>query len=902
LAEATPSVSDWSDERLAMTRPVGRGMPARFAVSALLPRAVQLLLLRRAARNGRQRLLREERLLAHAVAGVSLRSDSAGPVHLVDGYHGSVTFWDWIALKRGGLWYEFLWPLVFETVLERLRADPRLCAVLELDGHTFEEMAEKAPAAVAQIRELLATGRLELVNGTYAQPLARTVSGEANIRHLHYGLAAVDAVLGTRVRSYLAGEPQFYPQLPQILSGFGYAGALFRTHWAAFGSDPAHDSSLLTWKGPDGSELRIVPRYEFMDYGLRGTGYQGLANGGLLGSDLESWDNRMIGLFHDEARRRGITRPLLSRLADPNPAEAPLPAASALAARPDIRFVTPKDYFEAEKDGAHRVTYRAADMPAAIPWGLGGGRLQRDIADGEGALLLAERLDALAYAMGRRSEEAKLDDAWKEILHSQHHDFFLCGPWLSRKHKRPMAEVAQDMAVSARRSAEQVAQEAAAYLASQVDSSTVQGRALILFNPSSWSREDYFEVAVAGKTPAVYREDAEVPSQVVQRIGKKSILGFVAKLPPLGYTLYDIREGQVPSLPPTEPPSERPGGGLRFFSNPFFSLYLNPNGSIQLQTGEKTVLEGGHVGFWKKGKYYDSRQSKARIELFQQGPVFERYRLTGRLAKVDFCQWITLYRTLPRIDFRVEFDFGEGSTFGPQLSDSTVEAPYYLQDERKLCFNLASPLDRLFGDSPFCIEEIGEGRTIALSMLTLEDGLGNGVAVLNRGTPGYHFDRRTGLLQNVLAWAPERWPYASDDYVTAGSSRFTRLRGGYAYECSLIPFSSRLSALRASADYRLPCLGVVLSPRSASLPSYGTFLRLEPEQVVLSSLFVQKERVYARLWNPSDADRKASIESGGPLSLWDCSLDLSSQSPAGAVTLPGWGVRTLRLGGPASQP
>lgn len=883
-----------------MMKFAGRGMTARLAVSSLLPRAVQIALLRRAAKVRRQRLLREERRLAHASAGDPLHAAHPDPVHLIDGYHGSVTFWDWIGLKGGGLWYAFLWPLVFETVLDRLRADPRLRAVLELDGQTTEEMAEKAPEALAGVRELLATGRLELVNGAYAQPLARAISGEANVRHLYYGLSAIEAALATRVRSYLAGEPQFYPQLPQILSGFGYAGAVFRTHWAAFGSDPAHDASLLKWEGPDGSEIPVVPRYGFMGHELPERHRRTLADGVLVGGDIDRWDNARLEAFREEAERRAISRPLLSRLADPNPAEAPLPAASALAARGDVRFVTPGEYFEAAKNGGPSVTYRSADMPAAIPWGLGGGRLQRDIAEAEGALLLAERLDALAYAMGRRSDESKLSDAWKRLLRSQHHDFFLCGPWLSRKHKRSLAEVAQDTAVAARKSSEQLAQEAAAYLAARVDSSAAEGRALVLFNPSSWSREDYFEVTVAGSSASVYRGGSEVPSQIVQRLGKKSVLGFVARLPPLGYALYDIRERRAPSEP-LAPPSLPSGAGPRFFKNPFYSLYLHPNGSVQLQMGEKTVLEGGHVGVWLKGKYHDSRESGARVTLFQRGPVFDRYCIDGRMGRMAFRQWVTLYQALPRIDFRMEFDFGEGAVFGPQLSDSSADAPYYLQDDKKLCFNIASPLPRLFFDSPFLIEEAEDGRITALSLLTLEDGSESGVALLNRGTPGYHYDRRTGVLRNVLAWAPERWPYASDDSVRGGSSRFTRLQGGYAYECSVIPFSSRSDAVRASIDYRLPCLGAALSPRYGSLPPQGSFLRLQPEPLILSSLFVQRDRVYARIWNPSDMAREVSIESGGPLSLWDCSLDLASESPDDAVTLPPWGLRTLRLGNPSSQ-
>ena len=873
--------------------------------SSLAPRFLLLPLLRREAKGRRERILERDRREAQSAAGTPFDSSLDAPVFVIDGYRGGVTFWDWLVLPGGGLWYAFLWPLVGETVLQRVKENPRLRAVLEIDGHTFEEMAEKASAAVSRIREALATGRLELVNGAYAQPLSQTISGESNIRHLYYGLSAIEEALGVRVESYLAGEPQFFPQLPQILAGFGFKGVVLRTHWAAFGGDPAKDAALVRWRGPDGTEIPAVPRYQFMDYGVVETGSGGLASGGLSGSDLDAWDNDRLERFRDEAVRRGIERPLLSRLADPTPPRAPFPGIAAVAARQDLRFVTPREYFDLAADGARTVSYAADDIPSAVPWGLGGGRLQRDGLEAEGNLLLAERLDALAFAMGRNSEAAKIDAAWKGLLRSQHHDLHICGPWLSRQHGRSISEVGQEMAIAARKSAGRVAQGAVAFLASLVDSSSAQGRAFLLFNPSSWPRREYIELTLKGDGFRIYRGEHEVPSQVVHRGGGEVTLGFVAGLPALGYQLLDVRPLEpVPGLPETSASASSPaaaGSDLYSFANPFYSVQVDPQGCLRLDVDGRTLVEGGHLTVWRDGRYHDSRAGAGRVELFQQGPVLERYRREGRLDGIPFCQWITLYRSLPRIDLRVEFNFGSGSTFGPQLADHAPHAPYYVQDEKKLCLNLLSSLRRSFSDSPFLISDIAGERISGLSLVGLDDEQERGVALLNRGTPGHHLDRERGILRNVLAWAPKHWPYASDNSVTGSGSRYTALRGGYAYECALVPCPSRLKALQAAVDYQLPCLGVLLSPRPGQLPSEGSFLRVDPDGVLLSSLFVQKGKVYARIWNASPEGRQATIRSGGPLSLSTCPLDLSAEAPADSIDLPPWGLQTLRLGGPAPR-
>lgn len=841
----------------------------RVLLSPLLPRPALLLLARTVATSQRLRIRLRDRRQAR-LAG-SQRPDDA--LYFAESYHGGVSFWDWTVLPGGGLWYTFCSPLVIRTALERLARYPWLRTVLELDGHTYEHMAREAPATVAMMRREAASGRLEIVNGTYGQPLAQTVSGESNVRHFFYGLSAIERAVGVRVRSFLAGEPQFFPQAPQVMAGFGIEEAVFRTHWAPFGTDPAEDASLVSWQGPDGTTIPTSPRYGFMSYDFLASEHPAVQNAGLTGSDLDAWPREAVARFQEEARSRGIRYPFLCRSADPKPPESPLPDALALASRDDLRQVTLREYFALPHGDAPAVSYTVDHIPATIPWGLGGERLRREQTRAEGELLLAERLDALVCSMGEETQEERLRDAWKSLLQAQHHDLHVCGPWHSRRHGRSMADVGCDLAAAAGRQAREVAEGALHYVASRVDSSSVPGRPLLAFNPSPWPRREYVELSGDGRPEGA---------------------GLVVDLPPLGYRLIDADAAGSPAVVPPE------DAGERRFDNPHYSARIDADGGLYLEAaGRCLVSRGGRFTVFRDGAWHESAASVERVE---GTPHLRRYHLRGSLSGIPFRQSVTMYGDLPRIDFRVEFDFGDGCYLGPQMADHTPEVTCYVQDEKKLCASFESPLRRVFSDSPFLIAEPHGPRVIGLSLLALEDDDGRGVALLHRGTPGYHVDREAGVVRNVLAWGPREWLYASDDSITPGRSRYTALRGRHVYEYAVVPFASRLEALRAAVDYSLPCVVAPAGGSTGGLPGAASFLGVASEEVVVTALFVHGRGVYARLWNASDREREATLRSGGDVQARPVSLYLEDMSPVDRLSLRPWGIQTVRLEGLAPSP
>ncbi len=804
-----------------------------------------------------------------------------GPLYLVDGYHGGVVFWDWLVLPDGGLWYLYNWPLCLRPALERALRDDRFRVTLDLDGWTYEDMAARAPEAVRQMRELLRLGRLEVVNGTYGQPLAQSVSGESFIRQLFYGLEAIRRVLGAEVTVFYSQEPAYFPQLPQILRGFGFRGAVFRTQWAAFGTDPACDAAVVRWRAPDGSTIPAVPRYTFQRYDRLRADHPGLPQMALAAGERADWEPESLAPFERAARERGIAHPLVTDLKDVNLPDAPLPRALELAATPDVRFVTPREYFALAGEEGPVVEYALDDIPATLPWGLQAEMLVRARVAAERALLVAERLDALAFLLGRESQEEQLAQAWRDLCRAQHHDLHVCGPWHSRRHGRSMAEVGVEYAEGARRAAEEVSRAALAWLAEGA------GGDVLVFNPSPWPRREYVEVTLPGTAldarEVVFHDgEREVPAQVVASRGGALTVGLVVDLPALGYRSLERVSGRIPAED----------------ARPHDTVTVHPDGSLSLEAdGRPLVTAGGYLTVWRDGAWHDSRASVRQVERVEDGPVYRRYRIEGEIAGIPFCQTVTLYRALPRIDGRVTLDFGEeGVYLGPQIADDRPDRAMSVQDEKKLCLAFATPLRRAWCDSPFLLAPTGRENIVGLHGVGLEDGDGVGVAFLHRGTPGYHLDRREGVLRNVLAWGPRDWVYASDDSVTRGRSRYTALRGRHVYEYAILPYTSRRA--RFILPDPLPCLCQPLRGPSGRRPAPRSFLSVKPESVVATALFVHRGRVYLRLWNASGQEVAASVSGEWVGELMPVDLHLRPDGepvPPDRVPLPPWGIRTVNI-------
>ena len=106
--------------------------------------------------------------------------------------------------------------------MEMADRPPHVKTGLNLDARAYEFMAEKFPEVAERLKKYLAAGKVELIGGSYGQPLGTMYSGESNIRQIVYGRETIRKALGYEMSTFLEEEEFTHPQIPQILVGAGY--------------------------------------------------------------------------------------------------------------------------------------------------------------------------------------------------------------------------------------------------------------------------------------------------------------------------------------------------------------------------------------------------------------------------------------------------------------------------------------------------------------------------------------------------------------------------------------------------------------------------------------------------------------------------------------------------------
>ena len=139
------------------------------------------------------------------------------------------------------------------------RAHVKTC--INLDARAYEFMAEKFPEVAARLKKYLAAGNVELIAGTYGQPMGTTIGNESNIRQMVIGRATVRKALDYDLATFLEEEEFSHPQVPQLakLAGYTYTSLAQLDTWGRAGC-PVQDLNSLQWQGMDGTAMPCVPK------------------------------------------------------------------------------------------------------------------------------------------------------------------------------------------------------------------------------------------------------------------------------------------------------------------------------------------------------------------------------------------------------------------------------------------------------------------------------------------------------------------------------------------------------------------------------------------------------------------------------------------------------------------
>ena len=530
------------------------------------------------------------------------------------------------------------------------------------------------PSRREYLRKLVAEGRLS-TGGAYNETPTKLAGGEAFIKNILYGHLFHERILGDKAGVYISQDAFGYcAQLPQILAKSGYTGLMLsRT--------PRGFPPVFLQQGLDGTKLPYKQVAESIlssdELDLRRRLYARLSEQESLGlnadvrfdaGDLNALTSWFAGKCTDLADFRppiivsgsGAELYFDSLQADLSDNKAGLP-------------VTARDasYYH-QGSGLSRADLKSANRVA------------------ENLLVNGSSFATIANLMGATYPDRALDKAWRQVLFAQRHDA-LAGATSDRAYLDLMAGYREAIELGT-----EVLRNSVSYIAESVNTAqnapSDDTRAVVVFNPSSWTRTDHCAVQMTfddgPEGLALVDSDGEqVPFEVeqVERQADGQITGatliFVAEdVPSLGYkTYYVTGDSSLPELTIAEGVS---------IENDYFSLNVDPQqggGIVSLvdkEAGKEYVKPGGapaneivaldedmmrqepSLEIYTTGGKSSSRNFPARVRV-ESGPVRSRLIIEGDMRNCKRVQEITLYKGVRRIDFitRIVDYAGEGEMF-----------------------------------------------------------------------------------------------------------------------------------------------------------------------------------------------------------------------------------------------
>ncbi len=434
---------------------------------------------------------------------------------------------------------------------------PHVKTCLELDARAYELMAQEFPEVTNRLKKYLAEDKVELIGGTYGQPLGTMFSGESNIRQLVVGRNTIRKALDYDVTTFLDEEEFSHPQIPQIALGAGYKYASLAQvdTWGRAGI-PYLEVNAFPWKGMDGSTIPCIPK-----------------------NSLFGYSPDLVKLATSDAfkKLRVLGKPLLFTWEEfgweppEQPAYLKTPEKyQKISEQFPVEYVTLKDYLDRYgASGAKEPVYFNMDSWSKLmTWGLGGDQLRVMDRQVEAKLLAAERFAALAASLGGKNHAVALENAWKDLLASQSHDVALCeySRWqgdrfapldrIEDMHNFTWGALGYNHLSAAEKQGGEILGNSLAYVSGRINSEAGQqgAMAVTVFNPCAWERSDQ---ATTGRVvpPHANIKDIVVNDRTGRRVASQIIksdkdeqgnlrvadVAFqAANVPSLGYDTYHL--------------------------------------------------------------------------------------------------------------------------------------------------------------------------------------------------------------------------------------------------------------------------------------------------------------------------------------------------------------------------
>lgn len=838
---------------------------------------------------------------------VSYEAIEAQQAYFIDGYHG-------------GIYGHY--PIGQTSfIVEKLKQHQDWCVNLEIEPETWEVVKQRDPESYVAFKEIfkdqsVRTGRIEYINPTYAQSYFFGISGESVIRQFQYGMRLLKSHFPeVTFTTYSAEEPCFTSCLPTLLKSLGFSYASTKnpnTMWG--GHVSAYGGELVNWIGPDGTKLLTVPRYACEEL-QSGSTWQSIA-----------WSNSVD--YIRKCANAGIKHPVGMCIQDAAWShgwnKGPWLGQDTASYYHPTAYKTWRNYIQNYSIGSTDEDWHFSqeDVLCGLMWGTQVmQRLTQEIRIAENNIVQAEKMASYSRIYkGKEWTADLLDDAWRTLMLSQHHDCWIV-PYNRLNNKKTWAETVTDWTTNTNQKSCQVINES---LKTMVGRET--GTQVRVYNTLAIERNELgsVEVPVSWQGKNWVIEDSQgrkSPTQWITENGIEKLL-FRAQVPSAGFATYIFREAKrqfqnqllINQLP----------NGKYCLESDLYTLFLNPEkGGVIENLKMKTFPNKNFIdtdnersfnelrGFFvNENSFLSSADQSATIEILEQGPLLIKIGIKGRLGSYPFIQTIQLIQGEPRIDMNVRIDWKGNIQIGePGLDFEMEDSRKSFYDERyKLMLYFPTQLNnpQIYKDAPFDVcksrlentffnrwDSIKHNVIVHWVDLVDKDS-SHGLALFTDHTTSYAHGKDFPLALNIQYAGKGLWGM---DYRIDRPTEIS-------YSLLLHQGNWEQSRLWTQSEKKNePLLSVLTSDK---ILSSSSFLSIEEGAYELSSMYCEGEDLYVRLFNAqSDNTVKAVIIEGAN---WNAkwveldgrivkSLPVRRQDGKSVfeISIPRFGIRTIQI-------
>ena len=755
-----------------------------------------------------------------------------------------------LTYDHGGLilWGEDHFQEKLQNAISWLDKYPSFKIGLENEAHVYDYFAENNVALLDEIRQYLRQyrGRFGIGSCTYGQPLSVFISDESNIRQIYYALDTEQRLFNYRPPVYMMSEHAMHSQIPQIIKGFGFDGAIMRTHFMMYGYNPVFDVPIGWWTGLDGSKIPTVPTYVGQGASFGKTTVDTWILTRYPGKDAtESLDDFRKQFKH--------IQPLLASRADDSDLRKE-ELVKEYEGKKKFQWILLDEMMEKYPTPKENMVTRPNDFTVRMPWGYCGNEIWNECRKSEVSVLTAERLNALAMMYGGASYEKDLDKAWKNLLVAQHHDVQIVG----------LLPEARKLLPESYRLSSNVIESCMRFFSDNMKGEGL--KQITVFNPLSWKRSEWMVAYVSfykgtAKNLFIKCEDTVLPAYIINSntYSDGSILdayiAFKAPLEPVSLTTFSI----VPTDEPVRMNSNLYSidEANLLIKTPFYEMKLNSAGGIEYlkNTKNEYLLQNreGRAAFFEGTIDGAVCQSSGKWTIHKQSGYAPWVKMTenGYIAGIPYSLEITMYEDRPVIECKTSFTYN-GQKIGLPTKDLRDSHSPFVHDE-KLRFKMFPNFSKNavgVRDLPFAIAETSDANIEGNYWTALHEQ-NKGLAVFNKGIMGSIREKDNSLSI----------PMAYSMYYIWGTRP---LYGKYEDEFALYPYEGNwymadLPKKALEYSFRVP----TIENKNATGKMNSRIAPLQMQtgnDVMLTALYAQNGSILARFFKYNDVSKESTLQ------------------------------------------